>query len=136
MYMCTYICRYMYGDNDIFVYVLECFLHFYAYSYIQKYKSISILMVIYTGRFDMRLPNFVVEELQLLKVLEPLLSHLRSIMTGRYKINILVPCQMFNDYILSFYTYFVMLSWLGLWFMYDISKVDFVTHCLVVFSLK
>jgi hypothetical protein len=34
----------------------------------------------------MRLPNFVVEELQLLKVLEPLLSHLRSIMTvGRKK---------------------------------------------------
>jgi hypothetical protein len=33
------------------------------------------------GRFDLRIPDFVVDELKLTTVLEPLLSLLRSIMT-------------------------------------------------------
>ena len=32
------------------------------------------------GRFDMRIPQYVVENLKLAEVLEPLLSHLRTIM--------------------------------------------------------
>ena len=33
------------------------------------------------GRFDIKIPKFVVEELQLERVLEPILSRLRSIMS-------------------------------------------------------
>ena len=37
--------------------------------------------LICVGRFDLRIPDFVVDELKLTTVLEPLLSLLRSIMT-------------------------------------------------------
>ena len=38
------------------------------------------------GRFDMRIPEFVVEQLKLKSVLGPLLEHLRSIMTVGKKV--------------------------------------------------
>ena len=45
----------------------------------------TLSFLIYTltivGRFDLRIPDFVVDELKLTTVLEPLLSLLRSIMT-------------------------------------------------------
>ena len=51
-------------------YVRLCFFQFYL-----------LLHAHILGRFDLRIPDFVVDELKLTTVLEPLLSLLRSIMT-------------------------------------------------------
>lgn len=50
----------------------------YSYVFSNFIYSFTLQCV---GRFDLRIPDFVVDELKLTTVLEPLLSLLRSIMT-------------------------------------------------------
>jgi hypothetical protein len=58
-------------------------LHFSILTY---YSSHFFPCELLTGRFDMRIPEFVVEKLKLSSVLEPLLTHLRSIMAVGKKV--------------------------------------------------